>query len=248
MKQDSKHPDVFDISKAVIELLPRELRDQIYTYVIGVSRGRTTICDGKLPHYLRSICNTMQSHHSFWNPISLHNYIDPSRVDKRMALEIVENYYATTTFYYDYHELYLMHKFLTVDCFGLNLQPADFVRSIEIVLDEAYKCRCNAKALLFHKLLPEQDCSPETAIQECFYQLFRLKANFVRIKVILYDVRGLRNVKSQQELLMILHPILCELDRKGHHVVLEIFSAWGSEWSLEGFSEMSLEHLLQITR
>lgn len=174
--------------------------------------------------------------------------MDPSRVEKQMVLEIAEIYYATKTFYFDYHELYLMHKFLTIDCFGLNIRPADFVRSIEIVVDENFKCRCNANALFLHKLLPSEHESPETAIKECLDQLFYLKMNLVSIKIVIFSqVLRARRLERQQELLQILHPVLCELDRRGHHIVLESYSGLGSEWILDGFSEMSLEHLLCVT-
>ncbi|CAI6330526.1 unnamed protein product [Periconia digitata] len=241
----SQH-DSSELAERMLRLLPHELRNRIYTYAVSVPWEKETICDGKLPLRLRSHCNTTQSHHSFWNPSPLHRYIDPHRFGAQIAHEMARVYYTINEFYFDYHELYLMHKFLTVDRFESGVRPADFVRSIEIVLDESFTCECNANALAFHGRLADGERSPVGAVRKCLEQLLGVTATSVKIRIIVYrKERRFPRLENQRELLRVLHPIVVALDRKGQLVVMEFHTSLGCEWSLRRSSGTSIDKLMR---
>ncbi|KAF1952387.1 hypothetical protein CC80DRAFT_179820 [Byssothecium circinans] len=222
-----------DFAQAILTSLPRELRDQIYTQVLGTGHGKITVCDGKLPHHLRSNCDRMRTHDTFWDTAALRHYVDPVYVGTQMADEIARTFYKANTFYFDYHELYLLEKFLGVDRFGRGYRPAELVQRIEIVLDEYYRCSCNANALAFCGRPAKVEASPADVIQLCLEHLF-LTTSAIHIKfIIFYTKERKQDLEPRQSLIEILSPIILRLHAQGRRVSLALHTSTGCVRSVE---------------
>lgn len=169
------------------------------------------------------------------------NYVNPRRVGHQMASELAEAYYSTNTFYFDYHELYLMQKFLAVDRFKCDILPAHFIRSIEIVLHENYSCECNSNALNLRNPAPIGRQSAADTIQSCLSQLTRLREIPIKLRIMIYrEQRQSPRETNQTKLLEIVRPVLVDLSHKGNDVSLEFHTSAGREWKMEGSELMPI--------
>lgn len=204
-----------------------------------------TVCDGKPPHHARSLCNSMQSHHSFWDLSILEHYIDESFVGSAMALEMAEAYYKTKTFCFDYHELFLVHKLLRVDRFGYGFRPVELIRNVEIVLYADYNCSCNRGALFRHGHVSE-DATAEDAICFCLEQLFSLKVRLAKIKLVIFLNRAKRLRLNGRfvELLQIIHPFVQRFKSPGFQLSFGLHDSYGNEWSMDDSADTSVEQAL----
>ncbi|KAF2245443.1 hypothetical protein BU26DRAFT_68540 [Trematosphaeria pertusa] len=223
------------LAHSILFALPRHIRAQVYSYVLDSGSPRVTVCDGKLPRHLRSSCShaTVQSYDSFWKLADLEHYLDPSYVGPKMAREIAEAYYKAKTFYFDYHELHLLHKFFTVDRFGYGLLPTDYIRTMEVVLDGHYLCRCNRTALAHYGLIPVDSMTSEEAVRWCFEQLFMLNSHVVHIRLIVYLHEGRRMLQEFQEVLHFALPFVRRFRAQGWHVSIKSCTNHGREESID---------------
>ncbi|KAF2639465.1 hypothetical protein P280DRAFT_37915 [Massarina eburnea CBS 473.64] len=233
------------LSQTIMKTLPRKLREQIYAHILAIGNVKITVCDGKLPYHIRSRCDRMRTHDSFWDATDLKHYVDPLCVGTQMADEIAQSYYKTNTFYFDYHELYLLEKFLTIDRFGRGLRPAHLVQSIEIVLDEQYLCPCNGNALFFHGLAATNAIAPEAVIRSCLSQLLSLTTESAKISFIVYSLdRRNRYLDPKHKLVEILSSIMSKLISQGHSTSLALYNGAGCQWSIKGSAVRPIEEVL----
>lgn len=164
----------------------------------------------------------------------LDDHVNPRRVGHQMASEVAEAYYSTNTFYFDYHELYLMRKFVTVDRFKCDIQPANFIRNVEVVLHENYHCGCNAKALNLGNPVPIDKQSTIDTIQSCLSHLTRIRAIPIKVRIMIYREQSkFPQEKNQAKLVEIVRPVLVDLNHKGNDVSLEFHTSSGCEWKME---------------
>ncbi|KAF2676883.1 hypothetical protein K458DRAFT_177569 [Lentithecium fluviatile CBS 122367] len=237
---------------ALLVTLPRQIRDRIYFHLLASSSRKITVCDGKLPRHIRSACNCMESHRSFWELPALKHYFDPHYMGPVVAREMAEAHYSTGTFYFDYHDLYLMHKFLTVDRFGYSISPKEHIWNIEVVLDAGSTCLCNAAALE-HFGLVSTDVSRSDAIRWCLSELLCLTARSVCIKIIIFLNFGKSRTRLQEsfrELLHIIIPFVRRFNELGFRFACGLFDSLGREWSIDdsvsGGIEKAMQHLLNM--
>jgi hypothetical protein len=237
---------------AISKNIPRNLRNRIYAHLLPSSSSRITVCDGKLPRHLRSPCNVTESHRSFWELPDLNHYFDPLYVGQLMAREMAEAHYSMSTFYFDYHDLYLIPKFLTVDRFGYGLSPKTLVRNVEIVLDTGPLCLCNGVALTYHGFASPGMASMD-AIDWCLQRLFALRARAVRIKIIilLNLASPISSIRARlREFLRLVLPFARQLKALGVRFTLGLIDSVGREWNVddtvEGGIHMVLRQVLEM--
>lgn len=164
-----------------------------------------------------------------------------------MAHELAELHYRTSTFYFDHHELYLMRKFLTVDRFGLQMRPVEFVRNIEVVLDASAACPCIFDALVLHGI--ESVSSPDDALRWCLEQLSRLVSTAARIKIIIsLHMVGFRKIWLYQrtiELCELLRPFLERYNERGYTTDLKLCDNSGDEWKIDNLTMDEIRNITQ---
>ena len=236
-------------ARAILDALPRHIRDRIYSQLLLRPNTRITVCDAKLPRQIRCGHNYMEAHQSFWKLPQLKHYYDPLYVGEDFAREVAEAHYSTSTFYFDYHELYLTQKFLTVDRFGYGFKPMELVRSVELVLDPSLTCVCNSNALAHHDLAPG-GLSYAAGIQRCLEQLLGLASRSVRIKIIVLgcQARSYRLRERSKEIYDIVYAFLTHCRERGFRFAVEVFGDSGSEWSIDDTVEGGMETALQRVR
>jgi hypothetical protein len=170
-------------ANAILVSLPRNIRDRIYSYLLARPNTKITVCDGKALRHLRCTGNSMEARNSFWKLPDRKHYYDPLYVGKVVAREVAEMHYVTSTFYFDYHELHLVHNFLAVDRFDCGISPSSLVKNIEVVLDASSTCPCNSASLACSGFATAPMSSTD-AIKWCLEQFLGLSARPARIKVI----------------------------------------------------------------
>jgi hypothetical protein len=190
----------------------------------------------------------MEAHNSFWKLPDLKHYYDPLYVGKVVAREVAEMHYSASTFYFDYHELHLVHKFLAVDRFDYGIRPSSLVKDIEVVLDASSTCSCNSAALAWCGLAPAPMSSAD-AIKWCLEQFFGLSARPARIKIIVlqdWANSGKQWVhKRFSVLLAIVKAFIVQARSLGFRTAFTLFDFHGHEWSIDDTVAGGIERALQ---
>lgn len=133
----------------MLAVLPRELRNRIYTFCLqGVYDNEVIVRRAALgqtyrfTHLIREPCG-QYSYQWIEDPITA--YLGKKKYDSTFAREMLECYYWTRTFKFAHHELCLLGPFLRTDDFGLGMIPALYARRLQIEI----------QPLLFAFLLPD---------------------------------------------------------------------------------------------
>ncbi|KAF2474449.1 uncharacterized protein BDR25DRAFT_352000 [Lindgomyces ingoldianus] len=242
------------LAAAFYVTLPREIRDLVYSYL--TNSGNNTdhviiVCDGKPSFRNRSYCgraDTRTSKDSFWDISVLEYYLNSEYMGLAVAREIAEAYYQTNTFYFDYHDLPLLHKFLTLDRFGYGLVPAGLVRYLDIVLDGDYGCPCNSRALCHCDVTQNATITPDKAIRLILEQLLMVKTRQISLRITVYIMDGLMKVKEFVGILHIVFPIICRLKEHGFRVTLRSYTNRSREWTVKDSSEHPIDQVLGAIR
>lgn len=149
-----------------------------------------------------------------------------------MTKEMTEAYYRTALFYFDYHDLFLISKFLAINRFDRRVIPAQFVRNIEIVLDESFRCHCNMEAWAYYGLEPSNVTTPEETLRMCLEQLLTLN-NPAGIRLIVHRNRSAISWSPKYpEVLQVISSLAGSFRESGHDVTVTLHSNFGFEWSV----------------
>jgi hypothetical protein len=189
----------------------------------------------------------MKSQHSFWQLPDLKHFFDPLYVGQVVATEVAEAHYSMSTFYFDYHDLFLIPKFLTVDRFGYLLSPVTLIKNVEIVLDAGSHCLCNSLALVHHGLA-DVGMSSLDALKWCLQRLCDLAARPVHIKITIFsnvEESNLRIYSRFEELIRLVLELIKQFRELGIRSTMSLCDKTGREWSIEDVVERSFDVGLQ---
>ncbi|KAF2791427.1 hypothetical protein K505DRAFT_326852 [Melanomma pulvis-pyrius CBS 109.77] len=111
-----------DLCATLYSTLPRELRQRVYSHLIGTS----------WVHVSKSFCNSQSSpdipallrHQQDWNT---------PFVSQEVKEEIAETWYSTSVF--EFTDLFLINVFFHEDRLGLGLAPGRFVSNVQVSID-----------------------------------------------------------------------------------------------------------------
>lgn len=133
----------------MLAVLPRELRNRIYSFCLQGAYDNEVIVRRaamgqtyRFTHLIREPCG-QYSYQWIEDPVSA--CLSKKSCDSNFAREMLECYYWTRTFKFAHHELCLLEPFLQTDDFGFGMIPAVYARRLQIEI----------QPLLFAFLLPD---------------------------------------------------------------------------------------------
>lgn len=113
--------------------LPWELRNHVHTFCVQGAYDNEVVVRQSTGSKLALLVRQPTDEHSYqWVEDPILQLLNPRRIGRSGASEVLDAYYRTRTFTFAHRELGGLRAFLENDSFGLGVRPADNVRRMHL--------------------------------------------------------------------------------------------------------------------